>query len=149
MNDPAFMTAQELRQRKLSDDAYYHRLDKKMREISEGMAEIIYDHADEFSNLLGPLVMEYDQDKAYELHKYLKSLVCGIAKREIPDFLESDIEPDVMCDEHPDRTAVKRIQTDSLGCETNDVCQECYDDIRESPTDCKEDTPVFLKKQAD
>jgi hypothetical protein len=34
-----------------------------------------------------------------------------------------------MCDDHPDRPAVFRIQgeTDSFGCELNDMCQECYD----------------------
>lgn len=39
-----------------------------------------------------------------------------------------------VCDWHPDRPAVKRIQgeTDSFGSEMNDVCQECYDDIRKS-----------------
>ena len=32
-----------------------------------------------------------------------------------------------MCDRHPDRLAVARVQgeTDSFGCEMNDVCQEC------------------------
>lgn len=37
-----------------------------------------------------------------------------------------------MCDEHPDRPAVARIQgeTDSFGCEMNDCCQECVDEIR-------------------
>ncbi|WP_271024898.1 hypothetical protein [Rhizobium sp. RCAM05973] len=34
-----------------------------------------------------------------------------------------------MCDEHPDRSAVARIQgeTDSFGCEMDDLCQECVD----------------------
>lgn len=33
------------------------------------------------------------------------------------------------CDEHPDRDAVVRIQgeTDSMGCEMHDLCQECAD----------------------
>lgn len=33
------------------------------------------------------------------------------------------------CDNHPDRPAVARIQgeTDSFGCEMNDLCQECLD----------------------
>lgn len=37
-----------------------------------------------------------------------------------------------MCDDHPDRKAVARIQgeTDSFGCEYNDVCSECLKDIR-------------------
>jgi hypothetical protein len=35
----------------------------------------------------------------------------------------------MMCDQHPDRPAVARIQgeTDSFGCEMNDLCQECLD----------------------
>lgn len=37
-----------------------------------------------------------------------------------------------MCDEHPDRPAVVRIQgeTDSFGSEMHDCCQECADAIR-------------------
>ena len=37
-----------------------------------------------------------------------------------------------VCDVHPDRPAVARIQgeTDSFGCEMNDCCQECVDEIR-------------------
>lgn len=37
-----------------------------------------------------------------------------------------------MCDEHPDRAAVKRIQgeTDSFGAEYSDACQECVDAFR-------------------
>lgn len=44
-----------------------------------------------------------------------------------------DLPPGTMCDEHPDRPAVARIQgeTDSFGCEMNDCCQECVDEIRE------------------
>lgn len=38
-----------------------------------------------------------------------------------------------MCDDHPDRKAVARIQgeTDSFGCEYSDVCEECLREIRE------------------
>ena len=38
-----------------------------------------------------------------------------------------------MCDQHPDRPAVARIQgeTDSFGAEMNDLCQECIDADRE------------------
>lgn len=34
-----------------------------------------------------------------------------------------------MCDDHPTRPAVRRVQgeTDSFGCESNDWCQECLD----------------------
>lgn len=36
-----------------------------------------------------------------------------------------------MCDMHPDRPAVARVQgeTDSMGCEMNDLCQECLDEV--------------------
>lgn len=37
-----------------------------------------------------------------------------------------------MCDDHPDRPAVARVQgeTDSFGSELLDFCQECLDDYR-------------------
>ena len=37
------------------------------------------------------------------------------------------------CDRHPDRAAVARIQgeTDSMGAELNDMCQQCLDEDRE------------------
>lgn len=37
-----------------------------------------------------------------------------------------------VCDEHPDRKAVARIQgeTDSFGAELNDMCQQCLDEYR-------------------
>lgn len=95
--DTAFMSDKELHRLKLSDDAYRDRLDKKMREIAEGsdMADIVIDHADSLAHILGSLVINYDQDQAFELHRYLNALVCGIAKREIPDFLASDEEEDL------------------------------------------------------
>lgn len=36
---------------------------------------------------------------------------------------------DAMCDRHPDRPAVARVQgeTDSFGSEMNDVCKACFD----------------------
>lgn len=36
------------------------------------------------------------------------------------------------CDEHNDRLAVIRVQgeTDSMGCEMNDMCQECFDSYK-------------------
>lgn len=39
-----------------------------------------------------------------------------------------------MCDDHPDRLAVKRIQgeTDSFGAEYHDLCQECIDAMDKS-----------------
>lgn len=38
-----------------------------------------------------------------------------------------------MCDDHPDRPAVARVQgeTDSFGSEMHDLCQECLDAFRE------------------
>lgn len=40
--------------------------------------------------------------------------------------------PGAMCDSHPDRPAVARVQgeTDSFGSEMIDVCQECMNEIR-------------------
>jgi hypothetical protein len=40
-----------------------------------------------------------------------------------------------MCDDHPDRPAVARVQgeTDSFGCEMQDCCQQCLDEIRAMP----------------
>lgn len=40
-----------------------------------------------------------------------------------------DVPDAQMCDHHPDRPAVARIQgeTDSFGCEMDDLCQECVD----------------------
>lgn len=44
-----------------------------------------------------------------------------------------DLPEDQMCDEHPDRRAVARIQgeTDSFGSELNDMCDECLAQHRE------------------
>lgn len=55
-----------------------------------------------------------------------------------------------MCDEHPDRPAVARMQgeTDSFGSEMHDLCQECLDEWRaaEPPTGrcdwCKTDAKL-------
>lgn len=53
-----------------------------------------------------------------------------------------------MCDQHPDRKAVRRIQgeTDSMGCEMIDACQECVDQILQEDTGgrcdwCKTEQP--------
>lgn len=37
-----------------------------------------------------------------------------------------------MCDDHPDRPATHRVQgeTDSMGCELHDLCDECYAEWR-------------------
>jgi len=39
-----------------------------------------------------------------------------------------DVPDDMMCDNHPDRPAIHRVhgETDSFGCELNDLCEECY-----------------------
>lgn len=44
-----------------------------------------------------------------------------------------DLPEGQKCDEHPDRPAVARIQgeTDSFGCEMNDMCAECLAEYRE------------------
>lgn len=43
-----------------------------------------------------------------------------------------DLPEGQMCDEHPDRPAVVRIQgeTDSFGSEMNDMCEECAEEYR-------------------
>ena len=47
-----------------------------------------------------------------------------------------------ICDEHPDRFAVYRVQgeTDSFGYEAIDMCQECYDEYRQSLVDEQNNT---------
>jgi hypothetical protein len=60
-----------------------------------------------------------------------------------------------MCDEHPDRPAVQRIQgeTDSFGSELWDCCQECLDDLKkQSPRTgkcdwCKTDNVITKPKR--
>ena len=43
-----------------------------------------------------------------------------------------DFPDGTMCDDHPDRKAVARVQgeTDSFGSELIDMCQECLDEHR-------------------
>jgi hypothetical protein len=43
-----------------------------------------------------------------------------------------EIPEKIMCDKHPERPAVTRVQgeTDSFGCEYYDMCQECLDKYR-------------------
>jgi hypothetical protein len=43
-----------------------------------------------------------------------------------------DMPDGTVCDLHPDKLAVVRIQgeTDSMGSELNDMCQECFDKYR-------------------
>lgn len=44
-----------------------------------------------------------------------------------------DFPDGTVCDLHPDRMAVARIQgeTDGMGCEMNDMCEECLAEYRE------------------
>lgn len=46
-----------------------------------------------------------------------------------------------MCDNHPDRLAVARIQgeTDSFGSELNDLCQECVAEIEQHEKENEEE----------
>lgn len=41
--------------------------------------------------------------------------------------LRTTSQQETVCDEHPDRPAVTRVQgeTDSMGCEMHDLCEEC------------------------
>lgn len=41
-----------------------------------------------------------------------------------------DVPEEMMCDNHPDQPAVVRVQgeTDSFGCEMEDICQQCVDE---------------------
>jgi hypothetical protein len=43
-----------------------------------------------------------------------------------------DVPEGMMCDYHPDQPAVVRVQgeTDSFGCEMEDICQQCVDERR-------------------
>lgn len=51
--------------------------------------------------------------------------------RSLPGALH-ELPEGATCDQHPDRPAVARVQgeTDSMGSELNDLCQECYDEDR-------------------
>lgn len=55
-----------------------------------------------------------------------------------------------MCDEHPDRPAVARIQgeTDSFGCEMLDCCQECVDEIRSYAAEARCGQCEWCKREA-
>lgn len=57
-----------------------------------------------------------------------------------------------MCDEHPDRIAVRRLQgeTDSFGCEYHDMCQACADEyLRETHEADYSGKCDWCRKQAD
>lgn len=57
---------------------------------------------------------------------------------------------DAMCDDHPDRPAVTRIQgeTDSFGSEMFDACQECADEHRKHKDDERNGTCDWCKSEA-
>lgn len=44
-----------------------------------------------------------------------------------------------MCDDHPDRPAIRRVQgeTDSFGCEFLDLCDECMAELRKHAQDAR------------
>jgi hypothetical protein len=48
-------------------------------------------------------------------------------------YSRHDLPEGTMCDQHPKRKAVARIQgeTDSFGCEYNDVCKQCLKEIQD------------------
>lgn len=48
-------------------------------------------------------------------------------------YSRHDLPSDTMCDEHPKRKAVARVQgeTDSFGCEYNDLCEQCLKELRD------------------
>ncbi len=67
-----------------------------------------------------------------------------------------EVPAGMKCDDHPDRPAVARIQgeTDSMGSEMNDMCQECLDQHRaylRSPeaAEHRKGTCEWCKKAAD
>lgn len=55
-----------------------------------------------------------------------------------------------MCDEHPDRPAIARIQgeTDSFGAELHDMCAECVAEYRSHTNDGRCGTCEWCKSQA-
>lgn len=63
-----------------------------------------------------------------------------------------ELPESAMCDVHPDRSAVARVQgeTDSFGCEMHDCCQECMDEIRsyENSAEARTDECDWCKKDA-
>lgn len=54
------------------------------------------------------------------------------------------------CDVHPERPAKARIQgeTDSFGCEYNDLCQECIDELREHSKQDRNGVCDWCRKEA-
>lgn len=46
---------------------------------------------------------------------------------------DHELPEGTVCDEHSDRLAVHRVQgeTDSFGAELNDLCQECFEEMRQ------------------
>lgn len=48
-------------------------------------------------------------------------------------YSRHELPEGTMCDDHPKRKAVARVQgeTDSFGCEFNDLCRECLKELRD------------------
>lgn len=60
------------------------------------------------------------------------------------------VSEQTMCDDHPDRPAVRRVQgeTDSFGAEYYDLCQECLDEFRKHQHDDRKGVCDWCKKEA-
>jgi hypothetical protein len=66
----------------------------------------------------------------------------------LPGFTGYSLPDGAMCDDHPDRPAIARVQTetDSFGCELADMCQECLAGYREERRDAYKGTCDWCKK---
>lgn len=55
-----------------------------------------------------------------------------------------------MCDDHPDRPAVRRVQgeTDSFGSEMHDLCQECIDELAKHTAEARCGVCDWCKSEA-
>ncbi len=56
-----------------------------------------------------------------------------------------------MCDQHPDRPAVRRVQgeTDSFGSEMHDLCQECIDEMKKHAKEARLGFCDWCKREVD
>ncbi len=56
-----------------------------------------------------------------------------------------------MCDDHPEVPATKRLQgeTDSMGCEYHDLCEQCIAEHREAAKQARVGNCDWCKNQAD
>lgn len=62
----------------------------------------------------------------------------------------SEAPEGMMCDRHPDRPAVRRVQgeTDSFGAELHDMCQECLDEEARYRAEARTGCCDWCKKEA-